>query len=532
MYVLAIDQGTSSTKTLIFDAQGKAVAKGSEPLKTMYLKDGFVEQDPEGIYQNVLKSVKKCLIDFKKNGGDISEIRSCGISNQRETFVVWDKNGKPLHNAVVWQCKRSISICERLKKEGFENEIKEKTGLIIDPYFSGTKLLWLFENGHDLRMTNDDLRLEETEIQNQKSKIRNPIREAILNGEAYFGTVDTWLLYKMTDGKSYFTDYTNASRTLFFNLKTLDWDREILKKWGLENLNLPIIKPSASDFGDFNLRMTIYDLRLEKSKIVNPKSQIIPITAMIGDSHAAAFGEGCFEARTAKATMGTGCSILMNIGDTPKTSENGMLTTICWSMEGRVDYAFEGAIVSCGSTIEWLKNELGLFKNSKQTQVMAESVSDNNGVYLIPAFSGLGAPHWDMNRKASISGLTFNTNKNHIVRAALESIPYQIKDVIVAMEQDAALALKELNTDGGITSNTFIMQFLTDLLGISVSKIGIADVSALGAAYLAGLKAGVYKDLEQLKSFNSDKTTYTTQNREPVERAYEGWKNVLDNANF
>jgi glycerol kinase len=510
MYILAIDQGTSSTKTLIFDTQGKAVAKGSEPLQTLYLKDGFVEQDPAGIYQNVLMSVKNCLKDFEKQGFDRSEIKACGISNQRETFVVWDKNGNPLHNAVVWQCKRSISICERLKSEGFETEVKDKTGLIIDPYFSGTKLLWLFEN-----TLSKDFGIGISDFGNEQPKSNTPsVREAILAGEAYFGTVDTWLLYKLTNGKSYFTDYTNASRTLFFNLKTLDWDREILKKWGLETLNLPELKPSAAHFGE----------SLFNGLFSTPLS----ISSMIGDSHAAAFGEGCFEAGTAKATMGTGCSILMNIGGTPKMSENGMLTTICWSMEGRVDYAFEGAIVSCGATIEWLKNEMGLFKDSRETEAMATSVADNNGVYLIPAFSGLGAPHWDMNRKASISGLTFDCNKNHIVRAALESIPYQIKDVIVAMEQDAGLPLNALNTDGGITSNAFIMQFLADLLGISVSKIAISDVSALGAAYLAGLEVGVYKDLDMLKSFNTDKTIHTPQdNRDDVLTYYDGWKKAL-----
>ncbi|MBL7818571.1 MAG: glycerol kinase GlpK [Saprospiraceae bacterium] len=490
-YILSIDQGTSSTKTLIFNAQGQVVAKGSEPLQTLYLKDGFVEQDPEGIYQNVLISVEKCLNDFENKSFDRSDIKACGISNQRETFVIWDKNGKPLHNAVVWQCKRSISICERLKKEGFETEVKEKTGLIIDPYFSGTKLLWLYENTPS-------------------------VQEAILAGEAYFGTVDTWILYKLTKGQSYFTDYTNASRTLFFNLKTLDWDRDLLKKWGLETLNLPELKPSAAHFGE--------------SRFENLFDTPLSISSMIGDSHAAVFGEGCFEAGTAKATMGTGCSILMNIGNTPKLSENGMLTTICWSIEGRVDYAFEGAIVSCGATIEWLKNEMGLFKDSRETEAIATSVADNNGVYLIPAFSGLGAPHWDMNRKASISGLTFDCTKNHIVRAALESIPYQIKDVILAMEQDAALPLSTLNTDGGITSNTFIMQFLADLLGISIENIGIGDVSALGVAYLAGLKIGVYKDLDTLKSFNANKTNYIPQaNRNSVLLCYEAWTVALKN---
>ena len=489
--ILAIDQGTSSTKTLLFDAEGKAIAKGSEQLHTLYMKDGFVEQEPEAIFRNVLWSVEKCLLDFEEKEGEVQDIQACGISNQRETFLLWDKSGKPLHNAIVWQCKRSIAICERLKKEGQEAEIREKTGLIIDPYFSGTKLLWLYENKPD-------------------------IRKAIEEGNAFFGTVDSWLLYKMTHGKNYFTDYTNASRTLFFNIHTLSWDRELLKKWGLENLNLPDPRPSSSDFGYW------------KHNFLSGHTLNIPVLGMAGDSHAAAFGEGCYDAGTAKATLGTGCSILMNIGSKPKSSENGMLTTICWSTEGRVDYAFEGAIVSCGSTIEWLKNEMGLFSDSQKTQAMAESVSDHAGVYLIPAFSGLGAPHWDMSRKASISGLTFHTNKNHIVRAALESIPYQIKDVIVAMEQDAGMSLQELNTDGGITSNTFVMQLLADLLGMPVSVIGTSDVSALGAAYLAGLKAGVYEDLNALKQLNSDKSSYEqSENSEKAQRWYLGWKKAL-----
>jgi glycerol kinase len=482
MYILAIDQGTSSTKTLIFDAEGNAIAKGSEPLHTMYLNDGFVEQDPEAIFKNVEASVQQCINEFESKGYAIADIQACGISNQRETFVVWDQTGKPLHNAVVWQCKRSIQICERLKSEGYEKEIKDKTGLIIDPYFSGTKLLWLLENNEQVRL-------------------------AIEKGEAYFGTVDTWLLYKMTGGTSYYTDYSNASRTLFFNLHTLTWDKAILEKWGLEKLNLPEIKPSSANFGNWK---AFHNL---------------PITAMIGDSHAAAFGEGCFSSGTAKATLGTGCSILMNIGAKPKPSENGMLTTICWSMEGRIDYALEGAIVSCGSTIEWLKNELGLFEDSQQTQQMAEAVSDNNGVYIIPAFSGLGAPHWDMARKASINGMTFGSTKNHIVRAALESIPYQIKDVIIAMEQDAELSLKAINTDGGITANSFIMQFLADLLDKPVTKVGIADVSALGAAYLAGLQSGLWENIETIETLHKEKNSYTPcQDRSNILEWYAGWK--------
>ena len=487
-YILSIDQGTSSTKTIIFDEEGKAIAKGSEPLRSYFSEGGFVEQQPEEILQNVLTSVEKCLGEFKSKGGDVKNIKACGISNQRETFVVWDEKGKPLYNAVVWQCKRSVKICERLRKEDLEEKIKSKTGLIIDPYFSGTKLVWLYENVAE-------------------------VKNAIEDGKAYFGTIDTWLLYKLTG--AYFTDYTNASRTLFFNLKDLAWDKELLSLFGLSKLNLPALKPSSAVFGESDFNGLL--------------DQPIPIAAMIGDSHAAAFGEGCFSPGTAKATLGTGSSILMNIGSEVKDSKQGMVTTICWSTEGRVDYAFEGVIVSCGSTIEWLKNELKLIGDSKETEAIATSVADNNGVYIVPAFSGLGAPHWDMNRKASITGLTFDCNKDHVVRAALESIPYQIKDVIVAMEQDAGIELQELMVDGGITANKFVLQFLSDLLQRKIVNIGMPDVSALGAAYLAGLKAGVYKDLEHLKTLNIDKSVTHPQENKNIKEHYSGWQNAIKN---
>lgn len=487
-YILAIDQGTSSTKTILFDEEGKPFAKGSAPLKTIYLDNGFVEQDPEAILQNVLTAVEKCLADFKSKGGEVNDIKACGISNQRETFVVWDEKGTPLYNAVVWQCKRSVDICSRWKEAGHESMIKSKTGLLIDPYFSGSKLLWLYENNEEIKSTID-------------------------SGNAYFGTVDTWLLYKLTNGKSYFTDYTNASRTLFFNLNTLDWDKDILQTFGLSALNLPQPKPSSAFFGQTDFG----------GLLPSP----IDITGMIGDSHAAAFGEGCFTPGTAKATLGTGCSILMNIGERPKEASNGMVTTMCWSTEEKVQYAFEGVIVSCGATVEWLKNSLGLFTDSKETEDMATAVADNGDVYLVPAFSGLGAPHWDMNRKASISGLTFGTTKNHVVRAALESIPYQIKDVIVAMEKDTAIELQQLMVDGGMTSNEFVLQFLTDLLNKPVINIGQLDVSALGAAYMAGLKIGVYKDLEHLKRLNNDKKVYKLSDQNKVNVYYEAWKKAL-----
>ncbi|MES2519782.1 MAG: glycerol kinase GlpK [Bacteroidota bacterium] len=498
-YILAIDQGTSSTKTLIFDNKGKAVAKGCVDLKTNHFENGFVEQNPEEIYQNVLDSVQECLVNFSSQGFDIQDIASCGISNQRETFVLWDKAGNAQSPAVVWACKRSISICEDLKLKGQEALIKQKTGLIIDPYFSGTKLLWLIQNDADL-----------------KSKL-----EA---GEIFFGTIDCWILYKMTSGKSFKTDYTNASRTLFFNIYTLTWDAEILKLWGLENLNLPEVCPSSYDFGVWELWDTddTDSAKHEFSQILNFS---IKITSLIGDSHAATFGEGCFEQGTAKVTLGTGSSIMMNIGQKPISSSNGMLTTICWSTEKRVDYALEGAIVSCGSTIEWLKNELNLFQDPAETAEMAEAVSDNAGVYLIPAFSGLGAPHWQMNRKASIEGMTFGTTKNHIVRAALESIPYQIKDVITAMEQDMQAPLKSISVNGGMTKNQFVIKFLVDLLGISLKKQQNSDVSALGAAYLAGLKSGVYESIEQLQALNRLNTEeiLPTPNNEMVLAGYQVW---------
>lgn len=488
-YILSIDQGTSSTKTLVFDAQGKAIAKGSEPLLTHYFNDGYVEQDPNEIYQNVLISVTKCLKDFTEKGFDQNEIKAIGISNQRETFVVWDKEGNPLHNAIVWQCKRSAAICERLKNEGLSETVNEITGLIIDPYFSATKLMWLQEN--DQVVTN-----------------------AIKNGNAFFGTIDTWLLYKLTKGASYKTDYTNASRTLLFNLNSLHWDNELIEKFGLTNIQLPAIQASSSYFGS-----TTIDSLFEKE---------IAITAMIGDSHAAAFGEGCFTTGTAKATLGTGCSILMNIGHLPVRSNYGMMSTICWSTESEINYALEGVIVSCGATIEWIKNELNLFTDSRDTEAMANAVVDNGGVYLIPSFSGLGSPHWQMNRRASISGMSFGTTKNHIVRAALESIPYQIKDVINAMEQDAGVVLSCLYVDGGITANQFVLSFLSALLKKQLAKVSISDVSALGAALLAGLKAGVYADMESLAKLETGKSIVPPNTENNFDQYYQEWTKRID----
>ncbi|MGX7687865.1 FGGY family carbohydrate kinase [Flectobacillus roseus] len=496
-YILAIDQGTSSTKSIIFDNQGKVVSKGHADLHTNYFDNGFVEQDPEEIFQNVLTSVSLCLEDFQQKGYNPKDIASCGISNQRETFVLWDKTGKALSPAVVWACKRSTQVCENLINLGQNELIKQHTGLIIDPYFSGTKLLWLLENNSDLKAQLDQ-------------------------GEVYFGTVDCWLLYKLTEGKSYKTDHTNAHRTLLLNIHSLTWDKEILALWGLEKLHLPEVHPSSYDYGNW----TYSD---EKSAVgVLAKSQL-PITALIGDSHAATFGEGCFEKGTAKATLGTGCSIMSNIGNEPLISSNGMLTTVCWSVEGRVDYAFEGAIVSCGSTIEWLKNEMKFFTHPSETEALAQKVKDNAGVYLIPAFSGLGAPHWQMSRKASIQGITFGTNINHIVRAALESIPFQIKDVLDAMSKDMGKDFTSISINGGISHNKFVTTFLADLLGFSIKKQTNHDISALGAAYLAGLKSGVYLSIDALSELcKANITSIEPAENTLVQTYYEGWQKALN----
>lgn len=491
-YILGIDQGTSSTKALIFDEDGKVVFKASEALQTSYLEGGLVEQDPEEIIRNVLAAAGKCIDGFKEGGGNPAYIRALGISNQRETFLVWDRHGKPLCPAIVWQCRRSVSVCERLERQGLAETIRRKTGLLIDPYFSGTKLIWLNENN-------------------------TAVRDAIRREEAFFGTMDTWLLYRLTRGRTYLTDFTNASRTLFFNLSALGWDGELLQLFGLSGIRLPEPRPSASHFGE--------------SDLLGLLPAPIPVTAMIGDSHAAAFGEGCFSPGTAKATLGTGCSVMMNTGDKPVYSAKGMVTTICWSMENRVDYALEGVIISCGSTIEWLKNELGLFGRSAETEDMAAQVPDNNGVYLVPAFNGLGAPYWEMSRKASITGLTFDCTRNHLVRAALESIPYQVRDVVAAMETASPVKLQELMVGGGISSNRFVLRFLAALLGRPVLKSEMADVSALGAASLAGLKAGIYKSLDELRSFQKERTAVLPDmGREKIKAFYAGWQQAVESS--
>lgn len=495
-YILSIDQGTSGTKAILFNEFGKVIIKTHEILKSYYPKSGFVEQDPDEIYKSVINAVKSCIMEFRiKFPGEEHKIVSCGISNQRETFIIWDKNGKALYPAVVWQCKRSTAICERLKENNLENEINSSTGLTIDPYFSATKVMWLNENSPQ-------------------------INEAIRSGNAFFGTIDTWLLYKLTANQSYKTDYTNASRTLFYDIYNLKWDHSLLNKFNIEKLNLPEVTFSSDYFGDSTFEDTF--------------TKPLPITGMIGDSQAAFFGEECFTKGMAKATLGTGSSVLWNTENLSKSSTNGMLTTIGWSTQGEINYALEGVIVSCGSTLEWLKNQLTLFETHQEIEPMAVSLTSNEGVYLIPSFSGMGAPYWQKDWKASIHGLTFGTTKEHLVRAALESISFQLKDVVVSIENETKTPLKELKVNGGITANEFLMQFIADLLKKPITNMGIADVSAWGAALMAGLGIKLWNNLNEIPKLPTEmiKQYLPDEKNQNVHNAYLEWQLIIGDKKY
>lgn len=480
MYILAIDQGTSSTKALLFDEAGKVVKKAVADLQTNYYPDGRVEQNPFDILESVKQACTLVLQDIP-----FENIASIGISNQRETFVLFDKVGQPIYPAVVWACKRSTALCETIKDQ--EPWVKEKTGLLIDPYFTGSKLLWILEN--------------EPEVAAQ-----------IANGEIHFGTVDTWLLYNLTDGNQFLTDQTNASRTLFFNINNLDWDTEILEKWQLKSLKFPSIKPSSASYGNTDL-FGLLDVS-------------VPISAMIGDSHAAMFGEACFGKGDTKITLGTGCSMLMHIGDQPQTSTNGLLSTIGWSTGDIVAYAWEGAIVACGSMIEWLKS-LNIISLAEETEAMAQKVANNNEVLLIPGFSGLGAPFWKMNRKASFHGMTFGTTQEHIVGATLESICFQIKAVIDAMESDLGHAVPQIAMHGGLSKNHFVKQSLSRIVNSQINIQENHDISAQGAAFLAGLSIGLFTDLNEITNMVKKTTVETSQESEDLLEKFYKWMNMI-----
>lgn len=486
--ILAIDEGTSGTKAVVFAPDGTIRAKATGSLPSIYPRPNFVEQDGEAILADVLSTCAAALKDLEAAGGSVRSIAAVGISNQRETFLLWDEAGRPLGNAVVWQCKRSVDVCGDLVREGLEEAIRSSTGLIADPYFSGSKVIWLYRNDPS-------------------------VRSAIDAGKARFGTVDSWLLYRLAGG-AYRTDYTNASRTLFLNLRTLRWDRDLLDRFGLGRLVLPELRPSASPFGETDLN----------GLLPSP----VPVAAMIGDSHAAAVGQGLFEAGSAKATLGTGSSILMNVGSAAAESRSGMVSTICFSAAARVDYALEGIIVSCGSPLKWLRDALGLYAGHREAEAMARSVPDSFGVALVPAFAGMGAPYWRMDAKGALTGLSFGTRKEHLVRAAFEAAAFQIADIVAAMESDGKIALRELLADGGMTENGFAMQLIADVLGKGVSNLGIAEASALGAARLAALQLGMAGSLEDFRHDEAKVRRYAPgPGRQAALEAYGSWKNAV-----
>ena len=455
-YIMALDQGTTSSRCILFDLQGRAAAMAQKEHRQIFPKSGWVEHDPIEIWHNQLSAARAAMA---KVDAYASEIAAIGITNQRETTIVWDKHtGKPVHNAIVWQCRRTADFCNSLKTEGFDATIKTKTGLACDAYFSGTKLKWILDNVPGAK-------------------------EAAQRGDLLFGTVDTWLLWQLTRGAVFATDYSNAARTMLFNIHTLTWDTEILDKFDIPLGILPEPLPNAHIFGEAH-----------RDFFGGP----IPIGGMAGDQQAALFGQACFVPGMVKNTYGTGCFALMNTGGRAVNSQNGLLATIAWDIGRGPQYALEGSVFIAGALIQWLRDGLGLIATAAETENLARQVNSTGGVYIVPAFVGLGAPHWSQHAKGLICGLTQSTTKAHIVRAALEAIAYQSHDVICAMGLDTGLAPKEIRADGGAAANDFLMQFQADILGTNVCRPAQIESTALGAAFLAGLAVGIYQNTDEI----------------------------------
>ncbi|NTW72232.1 MAG: glycerol kinase GlpK [Eubacteriaceae bacterium] len=481
--ILSLDQGTTSSRAILFDQEGSILGSAQSEFTQIYPKPGWVEHDPMEIW-GTQSGVAREVLD--KTGIRPEEVAAIGITNQRETTIIWDKTtGKPVYNAIVWQCRRTADICDTLKADGWESKIREKTGLVIDAYFSGTKIKWILENVEGARVKAD-------------------------KGQLLFGNVDTWLIWNLTRGKVFTTDYSNASRTMLFNIKELKWDEEILSKLNIPASMLPEVKPSSYVYG-----------------YTDPDAfggTEIPISGDAGDQQAALFGQACFEPGMAKNTYGTGCFMLMNTGEKPVESANGLLTTIAWGYGGKVEYALEGSIFNAGSAIQWLRDELRIIYDSAESEYYANLVSDTNGVYVVPAFTGLGAPYWDMYARGAIVGLTRGTKREHIVRATLESIAYQTRDVLEAMEEDSGIKLKTLKVDGGASANNFLMKFQADILCVPVRRPKILETTALGAAYLAGLAVGFWKDQDEIKSkWHLDKEFTSCMEEDKRSQLYRGW---------
>ena len=455
-YILSIDQGTTGTTILLMDAEGEIVGKESREFTQYYPKPGWVEHDAIEIWEVTCQVV----VDLVSAYNAKNQIIAIGVTNQRETTVIWDRRtGNPIHPAIVWQCRRTSEICSDLKKQGLEEKIKSKTGLVTDPYFSSTKVLWILDQVDNARSLADQ-------------------------GYLAFGTIDSWLLWNLTDGTSHATDQTNASRTMLFNINTLQWDEELLEIFQVPVSILPEVQPSSNIFGT------------TKGLEFLPDS--IPISGMAGDQQAALFGQLCTQSGVAKNTYGTGCFLLLNTGDQPIQSESGLLTTLACSLDQKPTYALEGSVFIAGAAIQWLRDELHFVDSAAETEVLAESLNDSDGVFVVPAFTGLGAPYWDPNAKGAILGLTRGTTPSHIVRASLESIAFQSADLVEAMIYDAGLQLHQLRVDGGAASNNFLMQFQADLLGVDIERPCHIETTAIGAAYLAGLGVGLWKNIDEL----------------------------------
>ena len=488
-YIMALDQGTTSSRAIIFDENGTIKGVTNREFTQIYPKPGWVEHDPMEIWGSQIGVAREVL---SKSGLSPSDIAAIGITNQRETTIVWDKNtGKPVYNAIVWQCRRTAPICDDLKARGLAEKIREKTGLVVDAYFSGTKVKWILDNVEGAR-------------------------EKAEKGELLFGNVDTWLIWNLTGGKVHVTDYSNASRTMLFNIHKLDWDDEILQELNIPRSMLPKVMPSSHIYG------------YTTNEVFGGE---VPIAGDAGDQQAALFGQACYSPGMAKNTYGTGCFMLMNTGEKAVTSQSGLLTTIAWGVDGKVEYALEGSIFIAGAVVQWLRDELRILDNAAQSEELATKVQDNNGVYLVPAFVGLGAPYWDMYARGTIVGLTRGAKREHIVRAALESICYQTRDVLEAMQKDSGITLKNLKVDGGAVANNFLMQFQSDILGVPVDRPKVIETTALGAAYLAGLAVGYWKDKDDIASkWQIDRTFQPEMDSENREKLYKGWKKAVERA--
>ena len=485
-YIMALDAGTTSNRCILFNEKGEICSVAQKEFTQYFPKPGWVEHDADEIWSTQLGVAVEAMSKIGASAGDIAAI---GITNQRETAIVWDKKtGEPVCRAIVWQCRRTAEYCDRLKEDGYTELFRKKTGLIIDAYFSGTKVKWILDNVEG-------------------------VREKAEKGEVLFGTVETWLIWKLTKGRVHVTDYSNASRTMLFNISTLQWDREILDLIGIPEAMLPKVQPSSCIYGEADASFF---------------GGAIPIGGAAGDQQSALFGQTCFSPGEAKNTYGTGCFLLMNTGEKPVFSENGLLTTIAWGLGGKVEYAREGSIFVAGAAVQWLRDEMRLIDSAADSEYMAQKEKDTNGCYVVPAFTGLGAPHWDQYARGTIVGITRGVNKYHIIRATLESLAYQVNDVVRAMEADAELTLQSLKVDGGASANNFLMQAQADLSGAPVERPACIETTAMGAAYLAGLAVGYWSGKEDVRANRkADRIFRPSIEEGEREKRIKGWKKAV-----